>query len=81
VSNVYITKSLGPLHDLAVSKGLYPDSDDKLNVRAIARELNLSMEACYKWFRRNRIPPRHALMFCERSDGRLRMEDFSPYFA
>jgi hypothetical protein len=54
-------------------------TEDTLNITALARDLKMSREGVYKWFRANRISPRGATAICKLSRGRIVRDDLIPF--
>jgi hypothetical protein len=70
-------KDLGPLHALLV-KGLpsWVDDNGVLRVYELASHLNISYQALYKIFSREKIAPKRVKALVLLSEGNLKFEDF-----
>ncbi len=69
----------GPLYGLLVRRlpKQYRFGTGYLNVSAIATDLGVSREGCYKWLRLNRLSPGAAKRLIELSDGMLTVNQIS----
>lgn len=76
-------KDLGKLNNLLI-RGLpdWLDDDGILRTYDLAKYLGVSYQAAYKWFDRNRIPPKRIPALLKLSaESKARPEDFQPLTA
>ena len=76
-------KDLGSLNKLLI-RGLpdWLDADGVLLTYDLAKHLNVSYQAAYKWFERNRIPPKRIPALVKLSaESKSRPEGFEPLSA
>jgi hypothetical protein len=71
-------KELGPLHDLLL-KACPPDENGVTSIPILARSLGMSAWGVFKWIKADKIPPRQAARISQMSDGRVSLDDFTPY--
>lgn len=71
-------KDLGPLHDLLLL-ACPPDDQGDRSIPILARHLEMSSWGVFKWIKNNKLPPRQAVKVVELSQGRVKLEDFTPY--
>lgn len=71
-------KNLGPLHDLLL-KACPPDEHGRRSIPVLARHLNMTSWGIFKWIKASHIPPKQAARIVTLSEGRVSLEDFTPF--
>lgn len=54
---------------------------ETLDVPKLAETCKMSEEGVYKWLRSNKLPFKKAEFLCEKSKGRVTIEEFLPFIA
>jgi hypothetical protein len=72
--------SLGELYDLMDSAfHLHRTRLGNLNVRELSEDLEVSVQAMYRWFQAERLPAKQVRKVVELSKGRLTLEKLAPF--
>jgi hypothetical protein len=71
-------KELGPLHDLLL-KACPPNEHGERSIPILAKYLDMSSWGVFKWIKNNKLPPRQAMKIVELSEGKVTIDQFSPY--
>lgn len=69
---------LGPLGALLL-RACPPDATNTQSIPILARAIEVSSQAIYKWIRKVKIPADRATVIVAKSGGRVTLEDFHPY--
>lgn len=71
-------KELGPLQDLLI-QACPPNERGYKSIPVLAKALDMSYYGVYKWIQSGSIPPRAAMKVVEISEGRVTLNDFTPF--
>ena len=69
---------LGPIHDLLLSCSPDDEKGEK-SITTLAKALDLTHTAIYKWIENKKIPAKWAQQMVELSKGAVTLEDFHVY--
>ncbi len=69
---------LGPLGALLL-RACPPDANNTQSIPILAKAIEVSAQAVYKWIRKVRVPAGRATVIVAKSGGRVTLEDFHPY--
>lgn len=63
-----------------LTKACVPDAKGKQNIEVLARRHAISFQSVYKWIKKGRIEPDRAKEIVDKSEGRVKIEEFTPFF-
>ena len=69
---------LGPIHDLLLSCSPNDEKGEK-SITTLAKALELTHTAIYKWIENNKIPAKWAQRMVELSNGAVTLDDFHKF--